>query len=195
MQPYPRSVVLDGDTFTLRLMAPGDEDAILQFAHGLPEHDLLFLPRDISEPRVVKAWMSEIGRGIISLLAIHDGQIVGCATLVRDLLSWSKHVGELRIVTARAVRHRGLGRLLLQDIFAVAIAEGVDKIYAQMTTDQRAAIALFEDLGFRAEALLREHVRDRSGHAHDIVTMGNVVARALARLEAMGVVAATSHRA
>jgi hypothetical protein len=32
-----------------------------------------------------------------------------------------------------------------------------------MTVDQQAAIALFESLGFKAEALLRDHVRDVDG--------------------------------
>ena len=46
---------------------------------------------------------------------------------------------------------------------AQALALGLEKLTAQMTTDQRASIAMFESMGFRAEALLARHVRDRSG--------------------------------
>ena len=46
-----------------------------------------------------------------------------------------------------------------------------------MTVDQTGAIAIFEGLGFKAEALLRDHVRDKTGKKHDIVVLGhNVVA-------------------
>ena len=38
---------------------------------------------------------------------------------------------------------------------------GIEKRTAQMTVDQRGAIALFEGMGFRAEALLANQVRDR----------------------------------
>jgi L-amino acid N-acyltransferase YncA len=52
---------------------------------------------------------------------------------------------------------------------------------AQMTADQTGAIALFESLGFRAEALLRDHVRDREGHSHDIVMLGHDVNKVASR--------------
>ena len=48
-----------------------------------------------------------------------------------------------------------------------------------MTVDQQGAIAVFESLGFRAEALLRNHVRDRDGKAHDLVLLGHDVAEVL----------------
>ena len=36
---------------------------------------------------------------------------------------------------------------------------GLEKMTAQMTVDQRGAIAVFEGMGFRAEALLANQVR------------------------------------
>ena len=55
-----------------------------------------------------------------------------------------------------------------------------------MTVDQQAAIALFESLGFKAEALLRDHVRDVDGKKHDIVVLGHNVAQVRAQMEAYG---------
>jgi RimJ/RimL family protein N-acetyltransferase len=63
----------------------------------------------------------------------------------------------------------------------------------QMTVDQQAAIALFESLGFKAEALLRDHVRDVNGKTHDIVVLGHNIARVQAQLEAYGVPGAVQH--
>ena len=55
-------------------MAQADEAAVLAFAQKLPVHDLLFLPRNISEPKVLSAWVKEIERGAItSLLAVQGG--------------------------------------------------------------------------------------------------------------------------
>jgi len=195
---YPRHVTTDAGDIELRLMTRADEAAVLSFAQKLPTHDLLFLPRNISQPKVLSAWINEIERGAItSLLAVkdgqRDGQVVGCGTLVRDPHSWSPHVGELRMVISLDVRGQGVGRALSQATFALALGAGLEKLSVQMTVDQQAAIALFESLGFKAEALLRDHVRDVDGKTHDIVVLGHNIAQVEAQLEAYGVPEAVQH--
>ncbi|MGY3622870.1 N-acetyltransferase family protein [Bradyrhizobium sp. USDA 10063] len=184
---YPRRVKTEAGEIEFRLMSRADEAAVLAFAQKLPTHDLLFLPRNISEPKVLSAWLNEIERGdIVSLLALRDGVVVGCGTLVRDRHSWSPHVGEIRMVVSLDVRGQGVGRALSQETFALALGAGLEKLSVQMTVDQRGAIALFESLGFRAEALLHDHVRDAAGATHDIVVLGHNVAQVRAQMEAYG---------
>jgi hypothetical protein len=79
-----------------------------------------------------------------------------------------------------------VGRALSQETFALALGAGLEKLSVQMTAAQRSAIALFEGLGFRAEALLRDHVRDAAGSTHDIVVLGHNVAQVRAQMEAYG---------
>jgi RimJ/RimL family protein N-acetyltransferase len=184
---YPRRVNTEAGEIEFHLMTRADEAAVLDFARALPTHDLLFLPRNISQPKVLSAWVNEIERGdIVSLLALKDSAVVGCGTLVRDSHSWSPHVGEIRMVVSLDVRGKGVGRALSQETFALALGAGLDKLTVQMTVDQRAAIALFESLGFQAEALLRDHVREVDGRTHDIVVLGHKVAQVRARMEAYG---------
>jgi GNAT superfamily N-acetyltransferase len=186
-RPYPRHVKTDAGEIEFRLMSRADEAAVLDFAKKLPTHDLLFLPRNISEPKVLSAWINEIERGAItSLLAVKEGRVVGSGTLVRDPHSWSPHVGELRMVVSADVRGQGVGRALSQETFLLALGAGLEKLSVQMTVDQRAAIALFESLGFKAEALLHDHVRDVDGKKHDIVVLGHNIAQFAAQLEAFG---------
>jgi RimJ/RimL family protein N-acetyltransferase len=68
----------------------------------------------------------------------------------------------------------------------------LEKIVAQMTTDQVGAIEVFETMGFKAEALLRDHVKDRDGSKHDLVILGHDVARFAAQQRAYGVDDATA---
>ena len=119
--------------------------------------------------------------------------MVGCGTLVRDPHSWSPHVGEIRMVVSPDVRGQGVGRALSQETFALALGAGLEKLSVQMTVDQQAAIALFESLGFKAEALLRDHVRDVDGKKHDIVVLGHNVAQVRAQMEAYGLPGAVAH--
>lgn len=191
LRSYPRQVVTEAGPIEFRLMGAADEAAVLAFARQLPVHDLLFLPRNITEPKVLTAWVREIERGTItSLLAWKGDKVVGCGTIVRDVHSWSPHVGGIRMVVSRDVRGLGVGRALTQETFALALSMGLEKLVAQMTVDQTGAIAIFEGLGFKAEALLRDHVRDTAGNTHDIVVLGHNVAQVRAKLEAYGVPAA-----
>ncbi len=187
LRTYPRDIALEGRSFTLRSMTDDDKAGILAFARALPSTDLLFLRRDITHPRVVAAWLQNVADGtIVSLLAVEGGRIVGCATIVTDPLSWSKHVGEIRILVASEMRGVGLGRALAQEAFALGLEMGLGKFVAQMTPDQQGALAMFSGLGFRPEALLRDHVKDRDGTTHDIVILSHDVARVNAQHEAMG---------
>jgi RimJ/RimL family protein N-acetyltransferase len=171
----------------IRRFAPGDRDAMLAFANTLPEHDLLFLGRDLKHPRVVDAWQSAIEEGWIdSLVAEDGGRFVGTAALVRDPLGWSAHVGEIRLLVAPGKRGSGIGRDLLEAIYTVAMERGLEKLTAQMTPDQIGSVMLFESLGFRAEALLKDHVRDRDGKPHDLAILAHDVARVSAQHRAFG---------
>jgi RimJ/RimL family protein N-acetyltransferase len=194
LRSYPRQVVTEAGPIAFRLMGAADEAAVLDFARALPVHDLLFLPRNITEPKVLTAWVREIERGTItSLLAWKGDKVVGCGTIVRDVHSWSPHVGGIRMVISTDVRGLGVGRALTQETFALALSMGLEKLVAQMTVDQTGAIAIFEGLGFKAEALLRDHVRDRDGRNHDIVVLGHNVAQVRAKMEAYGLPAAVQN--
>lgn len=185
---YPRKVICDGVEIELRRMGAADEAAVLAFANKLPAHDLLFMRRDVRQPKVLAAWVRAIEEGrVASLLAVRDGAVAGTTAIVHDKLSWSPHVGELRIAVSPDDRGRGLGRILIQECFAMALDLGLEKLTALMTVDQRGAVAVFESLGFRPEAMLRGYVKDSIGEAHDIVILSHDVARFQAQMAAYGV--------
>jgi RimJ/RimL family protein N-acetyltransferase len=187
VETYPRTITLDGGDVELRFMRAGDEAAVLAFARDLPPHDLLFLPRDIAQPKVLAAWVREIERGAMTtLLAFRGDAVVGCATIVGDPLSWSAHVAELRIVVAREARGGGLGRVLSTAAGELAVASGIEKLVAHMTPDQIGAVTVFETMGYRAEALLRDHVKDGDGVKHDLVILSLDVERFRRRSAAYG---------
>jgi RimJ/RimL family protein N-acetyltransferase len=75
---------------------------------------------------------------------------------------------------------------MVLEAFRLALSFGIEKITAQMTADQAGAIAVFETMGYRAEALLRDHVRDPEGKKHDIVILSHDVANFAARMVAYG---------
>ena len=184
---FPRQVECGGSPVEVAQMTAADRDSLVAFVATLPPHDLLFLPRDISHPKVVDAWIRALDSGELASLVARDGAtMVGCTAIFTDELSWSRHVGELRVLVAPDWRGRGLGRTLIQECFAQALELGLRKLVAQMTVDQRSAIGLFEELGFRPEALLAGHVADRDGKLHDLVLLGHDVEAVRSRMQAFG---------
>jgi RimJ/RimL family protein N-acetyltransferase len=183
---YPKTVDCGESSLVLTPFEASHLGAVKAFAQGLEAHDLLFLGRDIQHPKVITAWLDAIADGdIASLVAFEGERVVGTTAIVRDKLSWSPHVAEIRLMIAPDLRGRGLGRILLQHCFIDAIEAGAEKLMARMTPDQRGAIALFEEMGFRGEAMLRDHVRDRDGKLHDLAILSLDVARASAQRGAL----------
>lgn len=171
----------------IRRFRPDDVEAMLRFSRALPECDLLFLSRDLKHRKVIEAWTQSIDDGFIDSFVAEDGDaIVGTCALVRDPLGWSAHVGEVRLLVSPQLRGQGVGRRLLGEIFAVARQRDLKKLVAQMTPDQGGAIALFEESGFRGEAMLKDHVMDRDGRVHDLAILSLDMARLAAQHEAYG---------
>lgn len=170
---YPAVVTLGGTEVTLRLLGPADRDAILEFARQLPPHDLLFLRRDITDPDQVDQWLRDTEHGLsMTVLALSGNEVVGYATVASDGLNWTRHLRELRVLVGPAMRGKNLGRLLTEQAFAIARQQGVKKMIAQMTTDQKAAVKVFREMGFEPEARMRGQVMDREGVVHDLLIMG-----------------------
>lgn len=173
---YPREVTLKEGTVTFRIMTANDRDAILSFARRLPPDDLLFLRLDISTPDGVDEWLDNLKDGrTITVLAEQNGAVVGYACIHHNDAMWNRHLGEIRVNVAAEFRKQGLGRKLVDDVFAIARDIGLLKITAQMTPDQKGARMTFERLGFSPEALLADFVVDRNGKTRDLLIMSHDV--------------------
>ena len=169
---YPRDFRAGDKTITLRLMRPEDRDAVLSFARNLPPDDLLFLRLDITQPEAVDEWLANIEAGRThTVLADVDGKMAGYASVHHDEALWTRHMGEIRVLVSSDFRQLGIGRRLVNEVFLIAKALGLQKLTVKMTPDQKGARATFERLGFRLEALLADYVVDHEGKPRDMLIM------------------------
>lgn len=170
---YPKTVTLpSGPKVELRRMTAQDRDAVLGFARGLPQEDLLFLRVNLTEPAVVDEWLKNVEAGYsTTLVAYDDSGLIGYATVHRNPAPWTRRVGEIRVNVSPGYRSKGLGRVLISQIFDVARGLGLAKLVANMTADQHGAQAAFRRLGFVPEAVLADYVEDRNGRLRDLVIM------------------------
>jgi RimJ/RimL family protein N-acetyltransferase len=104
------------------------------------------------------------------LVAEEDGQIVGRLSIGRDTHPASEHVADVGLMVARGYRRRGIGRALMEAAEAWARSVGVRKIELHVFPHNQAALALYEQLGYRRVGVRRGHFR-RSGGYVDAILM------------------------
>jgi ribosomal protein S18 acetylase RimI-like enzyme len=168
----------------IRRIEPADRAALEGFLDGIPDADRTFLKEDVADPEVVAAWARP---GDARSIALDGGEVLGYVAVI-PLHGWSSHIGEVRIVVAPAHRGRGVGRALARHAVVEALGLGLAKMVVEVIADQEALIAMFRALGFEPEALLVDHVRDRSGGLRDLLVLAHSVERQWASMAAAGIV-------
>ncbi len=168
----------------LRAPAAGDLDALMDFFGRVPESERTFFKEPVLDRATVESWLSaDRGRRGI---AVGDGTVAGYVAVI-PLPGWSDHVGELRLVVDAEHRGRGLGRELARWALLQALECGLTKLLVEVVADQEGAVAMFGALGFHAEGLLRDHVRDRDGDLRDLVLLAHPVADHWSAMETAGI--------
>jgi ribosomal protein S18 acetylase RimI-like enzyme len=159
--------------------------ALRGFFDGLPEGDLTFIKEDVRDPAVAEDWVVP-GRRARRWVAT-DGDRVLALVAVLPLHGWSSHVGELRLVVDPAVRGHGLGSKLARHALREALAMDLRKVVVEVVAEQESAVRMFNDLGFRGEALLTCHIRDRAGELQDLLVLAYEPAEEWSALNSLGV--------
>ena len=168
----------------LRAPAAGDLDALMDFFGRVPESERTFFKEPVLDRATVESWLGS-NRGPRGI-AVEDGYVAGYVAVI-PLPGWSDHVGELRLVVDPQHRGRGLGRGLARWALLRALECGLTKLLVEVVADQEGAVAMFRALGFHAEGLLRDHVRDRHGDLRDLVLLAHPAADHWSAMETAGI--------
>ena len=157
----------------VRPLAPGDAPALQAFFAAVPAGDRTFFKEDIDDPDLAARWVRD--DRCARMLGVHeDGTIIGFAALVPGVQR-TGHVADLRLVIAAQARGRGLGTALAQRMLLEAFRHGFRKVTVEVAAERRGPIEMFLALGFQAEALLRDQLRDPDGALHDLMILAHSV--------------------
>ena len=160
-----------------------DLDALMAFFERVPGGERTFFKEPVLDRATVEGWVTGGRRG---LAFAEDGRVVGYVAVIR-LTGWSDHVGEVRLVVDPDHRGQGLGRTLARWALLQALEQGLGKLTVEVVAEQEGAVAMFCGLGFQAEGLLRDHVRDRDGTLRDLLLLSHSVADARSAMETAGI--------
>jgi L-amino acid N-acyltransferase YncA len=169
----------------IREPSEADLDALMAFFERVPESERTFFKEPILDRTTVEGWLTT-DRGRRGLAFSDDGRVVGYVAVIR-LTGWSDHVGEVRLVVDPNERGQGLGRALARWALLQALDCGIGKLTVEVVAEQEGAVAMFGGLGFQAEGLLRDHVRDHDGALRDLILLSHSVEDAWSAMETAGI--------
>jgi acetyltransferase len=162
----------DGTEATIRRLAPNDIDKLMDFYISLPEEDRRYLKLDVTDRTAVSKRLKRVERGEdIRIVAVHGGAIVADGALELSGEGWSKHQGEIRVIVARPFQNRGLGTIMIRELYFIAVLNQITTIVARMMRPQAGAQKIFRRLGFREETVLPDFVKDLQGGSQDLIVM------------------------
>lgn len=145
----------DGASITCSLMSHEDRGELSKLLGRLSRNDLAYLQVDITQPENQNRWFDQMVEGkSIGICAFDPAQLVGYASVhISD--DRERRTGEIRVNISQGYRSRGLGRILISEVFEVSKLVELKAVTARMLADQHGARSAFERLGFVKE---KEHV-------------------------------------
>jgi len=177
LDAYPKTLRLkDGGEVIVRVLARGDFERLLSFFQALPDEDRVFLRHDVRNPGVVRRFTEEqVLDRVVPLVALDGDELIASGSLHIMPHECMRHVGHIRLVTARSRRGQGLGGLLARELVALAEERNLEKLQAHVIKDNDGAVRMFEKLGFKTEAVLTGMIKDRTWRSRDLAIMVNDV--------------------
>jgi RimJ/RimL family protein N-acetyltransferase len=162
----------DGTEVILRPLVLQDTDRLMAFYGALPDEDRKYLKFDVTDRKAVVKRLRRVESGDdIRVVAVHGGVIVASGALELSGEAWSKHQAEIRVIVARPFQKRGLGTIVIRELYFIAVQNQIQTIVARMMRPQVGAQKIFRRLGFREDSMMPDFVKDLQGGSQDLIVM------------------------
>jgi L-amino acid N-acyltransferase YncA len=162
----------DGTKVTIRNLTVEDLDRLMSFYQSLPEEDIKYLRVDVTNRNIVKQRIEFAEAGnIFRIIALKGDTIIADGALELTTEEWRRHQGELRVIVAEEFRRKGVGMIIMREVYFLAIEKKVEKVVAKMMKPQVAARTICKTLGFHEELVIPDYVKDQTGKSQDLVIM------------------------
>src|SRR5271169_2403656 len=155
------ALLSDGATIEIRAAQPDDFDAVRDM-HAKMSPDNLYLRFFSMSPLVAEQEARRIcrepGPDHAALLAVLEGEVVGCGTYERA--GAGSLSAEVAFTVADDLHHRGIGMLLLEHLVSLARGRGFRAFTAETLTENAAMLRVFADAGLQVQRSLVDGVYD-----------------------------------
>jgi acyl-CoA synthetase (NDP forming)/GNAT superfamily N-acetyltransferase len=143
------ALLADGSTVEIRPAGPADFDAV-RAMHAAMSPDNLYLRFFNLSKHAAEIEARRICRdprpGQMALLALADGEVVGCASYAAGS-GVGPGVAEVAFAVADHMHHRGIATLLLEHLVSVARSDDITTFTAETLTENTPMLKVFIDAG------------------------------------------------
>ncbi len=170
---YPKHIHLnDGTELIIRPLKKADEKALHDYFLKLPAEEVARLKDDVTDPELISKWIYDLDYdAVFPLIATDKDRIVASGTLKFNPVGWRKHQGEIRATVDPEYRKKGLSTLLIENFIEIAKTMGLEQLTAEVAPSLDEAYFLFEKMGFKEAAVLKNFIKDQTGKHEDLVVM------------------------
>ena len=160
-EPGAYALLADGTTIGIRAARPGDFDAVRDMHTRMSPNNLYLRFFGVSPTaaeqearRVCREPAPDHG----ALLAVLDGQVVGCGSyeVARD----GSPSAELALAVADDIHNRGVGTLLLEHLISLARSRGIQAFVAETLIENARMMQVFADAGLPVRRTLADGMYD-----------------------------------
>ena len=167
-----KEILKDGTEVIIRKLTMKDLEGLMKFYNELPQNDRKYFRVDVTKRDVVAERIKQTRlANFFRLVALQDDKIIADGNLELSAEQWRKDQGELRAIVAPNFHHKGLGTIMLRELYYLAAEKGVKKVIVRIMRPQKAARAICHKLGLHEETVLPDYVRDISGKKQDMIIM------------------------
>jgi L-amino acid N-acyltransferase YncA len=170
---YPKHVRLkDGTELLMRPLRKEDEKLLHNYFLSLPPKEVARLKHDVTDPYIISKWIYDLDYDVVfPLVAMDNDRIVANGTLKFNMVGWRKHQGEIRATVDPEYREKGLSTALIKNMIDIAKSMGLEQLTAELAPTLDEAYFLFEKMGFKEAAVLKNFIKDQEGTYEDLVVM------------------------
>jgi acyl-CoA synthetase (NDP forming)/GNAT superfamily N-acetyltransferase len=155
------ALLTDGATIEIRPARPGDFDAVRDM-HAKMSPDNLYLRFFSMSPYAAEQEARRIcrepGPDHAALLALLDGEVVGCGTY--EQAGAGSRSAEVAFTVADDLHNRGIGMLLLEHLVSLARGRGYRAFTAETLSENAAMLRVFADAGLPMHRSLADGAYD-----------------------------------
>ena len=160
-EPNVYALLTDGSTVEIRPARPEDFDAVREMHEKLTPDSLylrFFSMSPSAAGREARRLCREPAPDHVALLAVMDGELVGCGSYECD--APRSRSAEIAFTVADGMHNRGVGMLLMEHLISLARGRGLRAFTAETLSENAAMLRVFADAGLQAHRALADGVYD-----------------------------------
>jgi putative acetyltransferase len=164
----------DGRTVLIREFRIEDKEKFIEMYESLSVEALRWAMPPYTRERLEKGWLSNL-QNLISIVAFYSDKIVGHAQIFKFPHSRLKGTGDLVIYLHQDFHSVGLGTAMLSKLIELAKKERMHRIGLTVVADNKPAINLYKNFGFKIEGVKRDAYFGEDRKYYDEIVMGLIL--------------------